>query len=491
MDSFTLALLGCSALLVFSVVASKTSFKIGVPTLIIFLAIGMLVGTDGLGIEFDDYHFAHVLGTIALNFILFSGGLDTKISSVKPVAGKGLSLATLGVFFTALLVGLFTYWITDFTFLESLLLGSIVSSTDAAAVFSIFRTQKAGLKRKLKDVIELESASNDPMAYFLTITIISIMQQGDTNYWLLFPNFVMQMFLGAVLGVVLGYLFVKLINKISLDISGLYPVLCIGINLFVYSFTTYLGGNGFLAIYLCALVLGNSVLAHKKTLVMFYDGFAWLMQVVMFLALGLLVNPSEMIPYIGIGLAVSFFLMLVARPVASIISLIPFKMPFKDQVFVSWCGLRGAVPIVFATYALLADLPVANGIFIIVFFVVLTSMLIQGTTFVKFGRKLGLTKKEEEGNKFSFNEDGDFASELKEVLLENPDCDGKMIMDLKLPDGALVVYVKRGTQYITPTGSTVVQVGDKILIMANDKKTMDTVKYLFSKEILIEDLIDD
>ena len=491
MDSFTLALLGCSTLLVFSVVASKTSFKIGVPTLIIFLAIGMLVGTDGLGIEFDDYHLAHVLGTIALNFILFSGGLDTKISSVKPVAGKGLSLATLGVFFTALLVGLFVYWITDFTFLESLLLGSIVSSTDAAAVFSIFRTQRAGLKRKLKDVIELESASNDPMAYFLTITIISIIQQGDTNYWLLLPNFVMQMFLGAVMGVVLGYLFVKLINKIGLDISGLYPVLCIGVNLFVYSFTTYLGGNGFLAIYLCALVLGNSVLAHKKTLVMFYDGFAWLMQVVMFLALGLLVNPSEMIPYIGIGLAVSFFLMLVARPVASIISLLPFKMPFKDQVFVSWCGLRGAVPIVFATYALLADLPVANGIFIIVFFVVLTSMLIQGTTFFKVGKKLGLTKKEEEGNKFSFNEDGDFASELKEVILENPDCDGKSIMDLKLPDGALVVYVKRGKQYITPTGSTVVQVGDKILIMANDKKTMDTVKYLFSKELLIEDLIDD
>ena len=491
MDSFTLALLGCSTLLVFSVVASKTSFKIGVPTLIIFLAIGMLVGTDGLGIEFDDYHLAHVLGTIALNFILFSGGLDTKLSSVKPVAGKGLSLATLGVFFTALLVGMFVYWITDFTFLESLLLGSIVSSTDAAAVFSIFRTQRAGLKRKLKDVIELESASNDPMAYFLTITIISIIQQGETNYWLLLPNFVMQMFLGAVMGVVLGYLFVKLINKIGLDISGLYPVLCIGVNLFVYSFTTYLGGNGFLAIYLCALVLGNSVLAHKKTLVMFYDGFAWLMQVVMFLALGLLVNPSEMIPYIGIGLAVSFFLMLVARPVASIISLIPFKMPFKDQVFVSWCGLRGAVPIVFATYALLADLPVANGIFIIVFFVVLTSMLIQGTTFFKVGKKLGLTKKEEEGNKFSFNEDGDFASELKEVILENPDCDGKSIMDLKLPDGALVVYVKRGKQYITPTGSTVVQVGDKILIMANDKKTMDTVKYLFSKELLIEDLIDD
>lgn len=491
MDPLTLAMLGGSTLLLFSVVASKTSFKIGVPTLIIFLAIGMLVGTDGLGIEFDDYSLAQTLGTLALNFILFSGGLDTNISSVKPVAGKGLSLATLGVFFTALLVGLFVYWITDFTFLEALLLGAIVSSTDAAAVFSIFRTQKAGVKRKLKEVIELESASNDPMAYFLTITLVSIIQEGGTNYWLLLPNFVLQMFLGAVLGVVLGYLFVKLINKIKLDISGLYPVLCIGINLFVYSFTTYLGGNGFLAIYLCALVLGNSVLAHKKTLVMFYDGFAWLMQVVMFLALGLLVNPSEMIPYIGIGLAVSFFLMLVARPVASVISLLPFKMPFKDQVFVSWCGLRGAVPIVFATFALLADIPVANEIFVIVFFVVLTSMLIQGTTFVKVGRKLGLTKKEEEGNKFSFNEDGDFASELKEVLLENPDCDAKAIMDLKLPDGALVVYVKRGKQYITPTGSTVVQVGDKILIMANDKATMDRVKYLFSKDILMEDLIDD
>jgi cell volume regulation protein A len=198
-----------------------------------------------------------------------------------------------------------------------------------------------------------------------------------------------------------------------------------------------------------------------------------------------------MLPYIWEGLAVSFFLMIVARPLASVISLIPFKMPLKDQVFVSWCGLRGAVPIVFATFALLADIPVANEIFVIVFFVVLTSMLIQGTTFVKFGRKLGLTKKEEEGNKFSFNEDGDFASELKELRFENPESDGKMIMDLKLPDGALVVYVKRGKQYITPTGSTVVQIGDKILIMANDKKTMDRVRYLFSNELLIEDLIDD
>ena len=213
MDPLTLAMLGGSTLLLFSVVASKTSFKIGVPTLIIFLAIGMLVGTDGLGIEFDDYSLAQTLGTLALNFILFSGGLDTNISSVKPVAGKGLSLATLGVFFTALLVGLFVYWITDFTFLEALLLGAIVSSTDAAAVFSIFRTQKAGVKRKLKEVIELESASNDPMAYFLTITLVSIIQEGGTNYWLLLPNFVLQMFLGAVLGVLLGYLFVKLINK--------------------------------------------------------------------------------------------------------------------------------------------------------------------------------------------------------------------------------------------------------------------------------------
>lgn len=491
MDPLTLSLLGGSALLLFSVILSKTSVKIGVPTLIIFLGIGMLVGSDGLGIEFNDYSLAQALGTIALNIILFSGGLDTNIESVKPVAGKGFSLATLGVFLTALLVGAFAYWVTDFTFLESLLLGAIVSSTDAAAVFSIFRTQKAGLKRKLKDVIELESASNDPMAYFLTITIISLISEGDANYWLLLPNFVLQMFLGAVLGVVLGYLFVKLINKIKLDISGLYPVLCIGINLFVYSFTTYLGGNGFLAIYLCALVLGNSVLAHKRTLVMFYDGFAWLMQVVMFLSLGLLINPSEMLPYTGIGLAVSLFLMIVARPLATFVSLVPFKMPFKDQIFVSWCGLRGAVPIVFATNALLADIPVANEIFIIVFFVVLTSMLIQGTTFFKVGKKLELTKKEEDGNKFTFNEDGDFASELKEILLENPECDGKAIMDLKLPDGALVVYVKRGKQYLTPTGSTLLHLKDKVLILANDKQTMNRVKYLFSKDILIEDLIEE
>lgn len=491
MDELTLLLLAGSTLLIFSVVASKTSIKIGVPTLIIFLAIGMLVGSDGLGIKFDDYALAQTLGTIALNFILFSGGLDTKIDSVKPVAWKGLSLATLGVFLTAVLVAIFTYYVTDFTILESLLLGAIISSTDAAAVFSIFRTQKAGLKRKLKDVIELESASNDPMAYFLTITIISLMGNSEPNYWVLLPNFLLQMALGAVLGVVSGYLFVRLINKIKLDISGLYPVLCIGINLFVYSFTTYLGGNGFLAIYLCALVLGNTVLAHKRTLMMFYDGFAWLMQVVMFLSLGLLVNPSEMLPYTGIGLAISFFLMFVARPLASIISLLPFKMPLKDQVFVSWCGLRGAVPIVFATYALLADLRVANEIFLIVFFVVLTSMLIQGTTFFKVGKRLGLTKKDDDSGKFVFNENGDFASELKEIILENPDCSDKAIMDIKLPEGALVVYVKRGTKYITPTGSTVLQLKDKILILANDKPTMAKVKYLFSKDFLIEEIIDE
>lgn len=483
MDITNLGMLFGSFLLIISIVMSKASLKMGVPALIIFLAIGMLAGEDGLGFQFEDARLAQSFGTLALSIILFSGGLDTDFKSVRPVLGKGISLATFGVLFTCLAVGGFVYWVSDLPLLESLLLGAVVSSTDAAAVFSIFRTQKVGLRRKLKDVIELESASNDPMAYMLTISLISLIQMPDMSVWSVVPMFFVQMLIGVLSGFIFGWLGVRFINSVRLDILGLYPVLLIGINLFVYAFTSYFGGNGFLAIYITAVILGNGNIVHKRSMRMFYDGFAWLMQIVMFLMLGLLVTPSVMLDYLGIGLAVSLFMIVLARPLAVFASLLPFtKMFVKDKFFVSWCGLRGAVPIVFATYPLLAGIESANAIFNIVFYVTLTSMLIQGTTFSKVAKLMGLSKYDDNDKSFIFNDEDDFNSELQEVTIANPALNGKKVMELSLPESALVVYIKRGKQYITPRGSTVVKTGDKLLLMANDVSTMRS-----AKEILLAD----
>lgn len=483
MDITNLGMLFGSFLLIISIVMSKASLKMGVPALIIFLVIGMLAGEDGLGFQFEDARLAQSFGTLALSIILFSGGLDTDFKSVCPVLGKGISLATFGVLFTCLTVGGFVYWVSDLPLLESLLLGAVVSSTDAAAVFSIFRTQKVGLRRKLKDVIELESASNDPMAYMLTISLISLIQMPDMSVWSVIPMFFVQMLIGVLSGFIFGWLGVRFINSVRLDILGLYPVLLIGINLFVYAFTSYFGGNGFLAIYITAVILGNGNIVHKRSMRMFYDGFAWLMQIVMFLMLGLLVTPSVMLDYLGIGLAVSLFMIVLARPLAVFASLLPFtKMFVKDKFFVSWCGLRGAVPIVFATYPLLAGIESANAIFNIVFYVTLTSMLIQGTTFSKVAKLMGLSKYDDNDKSFIFNDEDDFNSELQEVTIANPALNGKKVMELSLPESALVVYIKRGKQYITPRGSTVVKTGDKLLLMANDVSTMRS-----AKEILLAD----
>lgn len=472
-----------SILLIFSIFASKTGFRFGVPVLIIFLAVGMLAGEDGLGIQFNDASEAQITGTVALCFILFSGGLDTDIKSVKPVFWKGLSLSTIGVLLTTVFVGLFAYHILKFPLIEACLLGAVVSSTDASAVFSIIRGQKIGLKRHLKDVIELESASNDPMAYLLTISLIALAKQPDMGYAWIIPNFIKQMVIGTGCGFAVGYLFVHIINKIKLEADGLYPVLVVAVNIFVYSFTTVLSGNGFLAVYICAVILGNNNVIHKHSLKLFYDGFAWLMQIMMFITLGLLMTPHEMIGYIIPGVAVSLFLMFIARPLAVLISLAPFiHMKFKDKIFVSWCGLRGAVPIVFATYPLLANVGNSDTIFNMVFHVTVTSVIIQGMSLSKIADWLKISRKEIIRPKFNFNDDDDFASQLQEIVVDDPTCHGKRIMDLNLPEGALIVYVKRDRQYITPKGSTRVSIGDKILILATDDRLANSAYNILSKD---------
>lgn len=305
-----------SLLLFISIIIGKRAYKYGVPTLLIFLVIGMLAGSEGIGdIYFDDPKIAQFIGLVSLNFILFSGGLDTNWNTVKPILKEGLALSTIGVLLTATSLGTFVWLLTDFTIYESMLLGSIVSSTDAAAVFSILRAKSLALKTNLRPTLELESGSNDPMAYVLTIAFLTLVLHPEQNLLSILPFFLLQMVVGGLAGFGFGKLSKLVINRIRLGFEGLYPVLAIALMFITFSATDFVGGNGFLAIYICAVYLGNQDLIHKKTIMRMYDGLAWLMQIVLFLTLGLLVFPSEIVPVLGIGMLISIFLIVVARPI--------------------------------------------------------------------------------------------------------------------------------------------------------------------------------
>jgi cell volume regulation protein A len=473
-----------SLLLIASIIASKTSFKLGIPTLILFLAIGMIAGSEGIGgIHFDNPKMAQILGIIALNFILFSGGMDTKMENVKPVLWRGISLSTIGVLVTATTLGFIVHWLTDFSLMEGLLLGSIVSSTDAAAVFSILRSKKTALKGFLRPTLELESGSNDPLAYVLTISFTFLIANGDASVTKLVFQFIQQMAIGGALGYVLGKGMVIAVNRAKLEIEGLYPVLVIAMMLFTYGFTDLLNGNGFLAVYLAALVLGNSNFLHKKSLMKFYDGLAWLMQIVMFLTLGLLVFPSHIFPIIGLGLLIAAALMFVARPVGVFISLMFFRIKRRDKLFISWVGLRGAVPIVFATYPMIAGIDKADMIFNLVFFISVTSVLLQGYSLPLVARwlKVSAPEKKKRMTELDFELYDTAKSELVEIILPgNSPAVGKPIVNLKLPKSVLIVLLERDDKYIQPSGSTVLEEGDKLLLLANSKEALNPVYQVFN-----------
>ncbi|MFZ5973714.1 MAG: potassium/proton antiporter [Bacteroidota bacterium] len=462
-----------SVLLLTSIVAGKTSYKFGVPTLIFFLAVGMLAGSEGIGgIYFDDPKIAQFIGVAALNFILFSGGLDTSWESVKPVLWHGVSLSTLGVFLTALTAGLFVFYITDFTIFEALLLGSIVSSTDAAAVFSILRSRSLALKHNLRPMLELESGSNDPMAYVLTIAFTGLAISPDANIAGVIPIFLQQMILGATLGFASGKVSKYVINNIKLETLGLYPVLVIGLMYFTFSITEAIEGNGFLAIYIQAVYLGNQELIHKKSIIKYFDGFAWLMQIVLFLTLGLLIYPSEIVPVIGIGLAISAFMILVARPVSVFISLLFFRLRAKSRWYVSWVGLRGAVPIVFATYPLLAGVDKAGVIFNIVFFISLTSVIIQGTSLPVIARwlKVAMPEKLKPKTELEVMMNDELKSELFEIEIpEQAPVVGKRIVDVNFPVSINITMIRRGGKYLTPSGTTTIQAHDRMSVLVRSK----------------------
>ncbi len=441
--------------------------------------IGILAGTEGIGgIEFDDPKIAQFIGVVSLNFILFSGGLDTNWSSIKPILWQGISLSTVGVLLTAVCLGLFAWQITDFTIYEGLLLGAIVSSTDAAAVFSILRSKNLGLKSNLRPTLELESGSNDPMAYFLTIAFLGLVLQPEQSVWTVVPLFLQQIIIGAVTGLLLGKLTKLIINKILLDFEGLYPVLAIAMMFFVFSFTDFIGGNGFLAVYLCAVYLGNQDLIHKKAIMKMFDGLAWLMQIVLFLTLGLLVYPSNILPVLGIGVLISAFLIFVARPLSVFVALLPFKMKMRRRWYISWVGLRGAVPIVFATYPLIAGIDKASMIFNIVFFVSLSSVLIQGTTLSLFAKWLHVALPEKVKPKSPV--DLFLADDAKSIIREfsiahsNPIIN-KRIVDLDFPKKAIIAMIKRGDKFITPNGATTIEPEDTLIVLSEDENTLEAI----------------
>lgn len=468
-----------SVLLFISIIAGKTSYKFGVPTLVLFLGIGMLAGEDGIGgITFDNPQISQLIGIISLNFILFSGGLDTDWKAVKPVLKEGIALSTIGVLLTALGLGIFVFYVTDFTIYESLLLGSIVSSTDAAAVFSILRSKNLALKTNLRPTLEMESGSNDPMAYVLTIAFLGLVVNQGQGVGSMVPLFLQQMIIGGIAGFGFGKLSKLIINKIRLDFEGLYPVLVITLMFITFSATDFVGGNGFLAIYICAVYLGNQYLIHKKTILKMFDGLAWLMQIVLFLTLGLLVTPSDMAPVIGIGLVISLFLMFVARPIGVFISLIPFKMKLRRRFYISWVGLRGAVPIVFATYPLLAGIDKASMIFNIVFFISLTSILIQGTTLSVVAKWLhvGLPEKVKPQSPTEQFLSEHPKTEMREIGIDNRNSVvGKKIVDIQFPKTAIIAMIKRGDKYITPNGATIIEADDVLIVLSDSKRGIEQV----------------
>lgn len=471
-----------SLLLFLSIVAGKTSYRFGVPTLLLFLGVGMLAGAEGVffKIEFNNPKLAQFIGIISLNFILFSGGLETRWKSVRPILGQGIVLSTLGVFLTAVTLGLFVWYATGYLFdyqltiFESLLLGAIVSSTDAAAVFSILRSKNLELKENLRPTLEFESGSNDPMANVLTITFLALVQMPDQPLGELIIMFLKQIILGSLLGFVFGKISHKIINRIHLSFEGLYPVLTIALMFATFSGTEALGGNGFLAIYVCAVYLGNQNFIYKGSVLKMFDGLAWLMQIVLFLTLGLLVAPSEIVPLMGIGLLISLFLMIVARPMSVFLSTIPFKMSFARRAYISWVGLRGAVPIVFATYPLLANIEKANIIFNIVFFISVTSVLIQGTTLSVVAKWFGMASTEVKEN-VENPADAIMTEHPRAIMREifipkENDSVNKEIVELNFPQNAIIAMIKRGDKYITPNGLTKIEANDMLIVISDNEQ---------------------
>lgn len=474
-----------SVLILISTTIGKLSDNLGVPTLIIFMVVGMLAGSEGPGgIEFDDPGLASSIGIVALVFILFGGGLETRWSDVKSVLAPAVGLSTFGVLATALLIGVFAYTFLGIPIEYGFLLGSIISSTDAAAVFSVLRSKNVSLKGRLKPLLELESGSNDPTAVFLTVGFLEIIRSPETTLFNLVGLFVLQMGLGGLLGYFLGKAMVLLLNRLRFSYEGFYPVFALSFACLIYSSTAVLQGSGFLAVYIAGIVLGNSKFVQKKSLFRFFDGLAWLSQIGMFLTLGLQVYPSRLVPVVNTGLIVSAFLMLVARPLSVFVALTPTKFNWREKLFISWVGLRGSVPIILATFPLMAGIPQADLLFNLVFFIVLTSALLQGWSIPLAARLLGLTVPAEfkKSHPLEFEPLAGSDTELVDLTVPyQSDVIGKSLVELELPQDSLIVLIGRGETYIVPSGGSVFEPGDTLLVLVN-KANLPQVREILSRQ---------
>ena len=489
-------LLLVGALLLFvAVMAGKVAYRFGAPALLLFLSVGMIFGLNF--ISFRSFEITQGIGMLALCIILFTGGMDTKFSDIRPILGPGVVLATVCVALTALFVGafifLFSNWVgLALSFPVSLLLASTMASTDSASVFSILRTKKQGLRQNLRPLLELESGSNDPMAYMLTIVMVAVVTSsgGEMSVWNSIMRFVVQMLVGGVVGYGIGRLAVFTINNINIkNNASLYSVLLLAFVFFSFSFTSLVWGNGYLAVYVTGLVVGNYKVAHRGNLSTFFDGFTWLAQIVMFLTIGLLVNSDELLQHdvLLLGLAVGAFLILIARPLAVFISLAPFRrFTTKARVYVAWVGLRGAVPIIFATYPIVAGVENGYLIFNVVFLGTLISLLVQGTTVSGMANWLGLAYEEKEplfkvgvpdSIKSNFSE-----IEVTDAMLAH----GVTLRDIDLPDNTLVVMISRGENYFVPRGNTELAVGDRLLVVSdrNEEELQQMYSTLGIKDVM-------
>ena len=471
------------ALLLFvAVIAGKVAYRFGAPALLLFLGVGMLFGLNF--ISFRSVEMTQFVGMIALCIILFTGGMDTKFSEIKPIIGPGVVLATAGVVMTAFILASFVWlvapWLgVEMPFVLALLLASTMSSTDSASVFSILRSKKQGLKQNLRPLLELESGSNDPMAYMMTILLISVVSNTSSGVGLGMSVvfFVVQMVVGALSGYLIGRLAVWTINRINLVNHSLYSVLLLAFIFFSFAFTDLIKGNGYLAVYLSGLVIGNHKLQQKRPLTVFFDGFTWLMQIVMFLTLGLFVNSNELLEprVLILGGLVGAFMILVARPLTVFACLLPFrKFTTKARLYVSWVGLRGAVPILFAIYPLMAHVENAGLLFNVVFLGTIISLLVQGTTVSGMANLLGLAYEERE-SAFSVDMHQDMKSALTEVevnetMLES----GHTLKDITLPENTLVMMVCRDGEYFVPQGKTELKLGDKLLVISDRSEELAT-----------------
>jgi len=463
--------------LLLCILASKVSARLGVPALVFFIGLGMLIGSDGPGgVHFADFDLTQAVGSVALAFILFSGGLDTSWEAIRPVFKRGLALSTIGVVVTGGLIAAFSHYVLALPVMVSLLLGAVVSSTDAAAVFGVLKSSGARLKHNITPLLEFESGTNDPVAIFLTIGITQLIVEPTKSPWLLIPKLLLEMPVGVLAGFVVGRLAIALINRIKLEYDGLYPVITIATVCIAYGGAHLLGGNAFVSVYVAGLAMGSRTFLHRLTLIQFHDALAWVLQIVMFVVLGLLVFPKQLIGVALPGLALSAFLLVVARPVAVFVSLAFVGLQKRTKLFIAWAGLRGAVPIILATFPAIAGVPEAQTIFNLVFFIVLTSVVIQGTTLRALAKKLSVVLPGRKGGTSPQRASDDHLLHI-DIEAESASV-GRQIVELGLPPTALIVLLNRGGDRFIPEGATILEAGDGLLI-ATRKPDEDELRRRF------------